>query len=62
MHLGQSVGRVRDRYAGRCLGDLAMESIQYRRGPREGLDDMNTQELAKAFTDLCAKGELEAAG
>jgi len=23
---------------------------------------MNTQELAKAFTDLCAKGELEAAG
>ena len=23
---------------------------------------MNTQELAKAFTDMCAKGELEAAG
>ena len=23
---------------------------------------MNTQELAKAFTDLCAKGELDAAG
>jgi hypothetical protein len=23
---------------------------------------MNTQELAKAFTDLCAKGELEVAG
>ena len=26
------------------------------------VDIMNTQELAKAFTDLCAKGELEAAG
>src|SRR5262249_22106822 len=23
---------------------------------------MNTQELAKAFTDMCTKGELEAAG
>src|SRR3974377_774635 len=23
---------------------------------------MNTKELAKAFTDMCAKGELEAAG
>jgi len=23
---------------------------------------MNTQELAKAFTDMCAKGELDAAG
>ena len=23
---------------------------------------MNTKELAKAFTDLCAKGELDAAG
>ena len=23
---------------------------------------MNTQELAKAFTDMCAKGKLEAAG
>src|SRR5437870_182574 len=28
----------------------------------EGFDVMNTQELAKAFTDMCAKGELEAAG
>jgi len=39
-----------------------MESVRYRRGPREGFVIMNTQELAKAFTDLCAKGELEAAG
>jgi ketosteroid isomerase-like protein len=44
------------------LEDVAMESVRYRRGLREGFDIMNTQELAKAFTDLCAKGELEAAG
>ena len=25
-------------------------------------DIMNTQELAKAFTDMCAKGEFDAAG
>ena len=31
-------------------------------GRRKGFDVMNTQELAKAFTDMCAKGELEAAG
>src|SRR5262245_31380316 len=31
-------------------------------GRRKGSDVMNTQELAKAFTDMCAKGELEAAG
>jgi ketosteroid isomerase-like protein len=31
-------------------------------GAQKGFDVMNTQELAKAFTDMCAKGELEAAG
>jgi hypothetical protein len=31
-------------------------------GRRKGFDVMNTQELAKAFTDMCTKGELEAAG
>jgi SnoaL-like domain len=31
-------------------------------GRRKGFDVMDTQELAKAFTDMCAKGELEAAG
>ena len=31
-------------------------------GRKKGFDVMNTQELAKAFTDMCAKGELEAAG
>jgi ketosteroid isomerase-like protein len=46
---------------------VALETLQRSRyntgaGPREGFDVMNTQELAKAFTDLCAKGELEAAG
>jgi hypothetical protein len=42
---------------GRRLGNLAMGS-----GRRKGFDIMNTQELAKAFTDMCAKGEFEAAG
>ena len=48
---------------GRCLGNLAM-GIGIIPGPgrRKGFDVMNTQELAKAFTDMCAKGELEAAG
>src|SRR5262245_2579079 len=31
-------------------------------GRRKGFEVRNTQELAKAFTDMCAKGELEAAG
>src|SRR5246127_1413386 len=46
---------------------VALETAQWDRyntgaGLRTGLDVMNTQELAKAFTDMCAKGELEAAG
>lgn len=46
---------------------VALETAQWGRyntgaGPRKGLDVMNTQELAKAFTDMCAKGELDAAG
>ena len=48
---------------GRRLGNLAMGSVIISgAGRRKGFDVMNTQELAKAFTDMCAKGELEAAG
>ena len=48
---------------GRRLGNLAMGSVIIPgAGRRKGFDVMNTQELAKAFTDMCAKGELEAAG
>jgi ketosteroid isomerase-like protein len=44
-----------------------LETSHWRRyntgeGPKKGLGIMNTQELAKAFTDMCAKGELDAAG
>ena len=47
---------------GRRLGNLAMGSDNTGGGAQKGFDVMNTQELAKAFTDMCAKGELEAAG
>jgi ketosteroid isomerase-like protein len=48
----------------RCVAreQSALEDVTLPARPREGFDIMNTQELAKAFTDLCAKGELEAAG
>src|SRR5580658_1457575 len=52
---------------GRLRSPVALETSQWGRynaaaGPRKGFDIMSTQELAKAFTDMCAKGELEAAG
>jgi SnoaL-like domain len=53
--------------AWRPLSAVALGTSQWNRmtpgvGGRKGFDVMNTQELAKAFTDMCAKGELEAAG
>jgi hypothetical protein len=51
----------------RPLSAVALGTSQWDRyntggGAQKGFDVMNTQELAKAFTDMCAKGELEAAG
>src|SRR3974390_350992 len=36
--------------------------LQEQSWPQRGRDIMNTQELAKTFTDMCAKGEFDAAG
>jgi len=47
---------------GRRLGTSQWDRIIPGEGRKKGFDVMNTQELAKAFTDMCAKGELEAAG
>jgi hypothetical protein len=42
--------------------NLAMGRSNSGGGAQKRIDVMNTPELAKAFTDMCAKGELEAAG
>ena len=39
-----------------------IDRVRVAAGRKKGFNVMNTQELAKAFTDMCAKGELDAAG
>src|SRR5262249_35077872 len=46
----------------RCLGDVTTSRYSNCPRPEKGRDVMNTQELAKTFTDMCAKGEFDAAG
>src|SRR5262249_14750928 len=49
-----------------CHSAFALETSQraakYQCWPQRGRNIMNTQELAKTFTDMCAKGEFDAAG
>jgi ketosteroid isomerase-like protein len=62
LRLRQCVGRVGGHYRPSPWEPRNGIGVIPGAGCRKGFDVMNTQELAKAFTDMCAKGELEAAG
>src|SRR5262249_30958025 len=57
-----ALGQKRTATLSCCLGDVKTDRYNNSPGLQRGSDIMNTQELAKTFTDMCAKGEFDAAG